>query len=100
MVQPVKHHSVGSPNSGPVKRNSGQVILSQPSYPDRMVNQPRDIHPDLPPVAHTPNRLVCHQVQQETFPVHVPSPGQGSLCSDCFKHIIGEHGGIPFPQLL
>ena len=37
---------------------------------------------------------ICHQVQQDIIPVHVPSPGQGSLGSGCSEPIMGGHGRI------
>ena len=44
------------------------VIVDKLSRHTQII-QPGDIQPDLALVAHTPNRLVFHQVQQKTSPV-------------------------------
>ena len=62
-----------------------------------MVSPPGDFQPDLPKVAYTPNRSVCHQIQQETTSVHVSSPGQGSLGSGRSEPIMVGPGWLCLP---
>ena len=52
------------------------VIGDRLSHHNGMASSQGDLRPDLPEVAHTPDRPVCHQVQQETTPVHVPRQGR------------------------
>ena len=98
MAQPKELCPTGSPYSGQVECDSRQAIPSQPSYPDRMVSPQGDLRPDLPEVAHTPGRPVCHLVQQETSPVCVPVPDKEAWGVDTLSISWEDMDRYAFPR--
>ena len=64
-----------------------------PVCADRISNCPLDRVLTYKNLIYLLNLQVCHQVQQESSPVRVPSPGQGSLGSGRSEHM-GGHGQV------
>ena len=68
-----------------IEHDCRQTISSQFNYPDRMVFPPGYFRPNLPKLAHTPSRSVCHQVQQEIAMFLSPVPDKEAWAVDALS---------------
>ena len=71
-----------------------QTILSGSGHSDKMVPPSGGIRSDLPAVASAKGGSLCSQVQQQTAPVCVPSPGTKSLGSGCSEGVLEGPGSV------
>ena len=74
LMQPQKDLPEGRSHSGPAQCDSRQAVQTSAGHSDGMVAAPGGLSSDLPQVAPSQERLVCHQVQQQIALVRVPNP--------------------------
>ena len=94
------HNAKGKTHSGSLKCDSRQALSAQSSDSDRMVSLPSGFQSVVFQVAPTASGLVCDQVQSQTAPVCVTSPGSGSLGSRCPELVLGASERLCIPSSL
>ena len=76
----------------PAECGSGQAIQAGPDHANRMVPSSGGFRPNMQQVASTSDRPLCHQVQQKTSSVCIPSAGHNGHSSGCTQHVLGGPG--------
>ena len=89
MVCQKSSNTQSSTYSRPSKCYSRQVIQTGSDHSNRMIPQSRDIQGNMRPVEQTPRGPICHQVQQQTATLRLPSPRPPSLGSGCSQSVLG-----------
>ena len=79
------------------KCHSRQTIQTGSGHSNRMVTQSGDIQHNMQLVAQTPSGPFCHQVQQQTSAIRLPSSRPPSLGSGCSQSVLGGTGPLRFP---
>ena len=79
-----KQVTLNPTHSRPAERGSRQAIQARPDHPNRVASPSRGLPLNKQQVAPAPNRLICHEVQQQVASVCVTgtgSPGHSSGCA-------------------
>ena len=84
-------------HSRPAEHGSRQAIQARPDHPDRVVPPSRGIPNDIQQVAHTSNRSICHEVQQQVTSVCVTGTRTPVLSSGCTQSALGGSRHICLP---
>ena len=79
----------------PRKRGSGQAIQARPDHPNRVVSPSRGLPGYMQPLA--PNKLICHEVQQQVASICVTSTGLPGHSSGCTQSAMGGSGCLCLP---
>ena len=79
--------------------DSRQAVQTLTGHSDGVVSAPRGLCTDLPQVAPSQDRPICHQVQQQTASVHVSSPGCKSLGCKHSESVLGNLNLYAFPPI-
>ena len=74
------------------KHGSGQAIQARPDHPNRVISPSRGLPGYMQPVAPAPNRLICHEVQQQVASICVTSTGLPGHSSGCTQSAMGGSG--------
>ena len=92
LVQSKADYPEGQAYSGSPERHSRQTVQTQSGDPNRMVPPPGGFCSDLPALAPSVSRPVCHPVQPQTSPVCIPGSRPVSMGSGCLKSPLGGPG--------
>ena len=74
--------------------HSRQTLQTRSDHPDRVVSPPRCVSGDMLQVAPSYSGPVCHQIQQQTVSVCVPSSRPTGLGSGCPQPVLGPLGPL------
>ena len=83
MVQSQTNCLTGPTHSGSSQCDCRQTVLAPPSDSDRVVSASGGVQSDLQQMALASDRLVCHQMQQQTSEVCVSGTGSEGLGYKC-----------------
>ena len=81
----------------PAECDSRQAIQAGPDHSNRVVPPSRGFPSHMQLVAPVPNRLICHEVQQQVASICVTSKGSPGLSSGCTHSAMGGSGRICLP---
>ena len=84
----------GSTHSGLSQCDSRQPLTQGQGHTDRMVSSSQNFSKDLPNLAQTNDRLVCHQNEQQATPICVSSPRSKCNGGRCIEHLLGGNGRL------
>ena len=97
LVYQTSSNSKSPTHSGTAERGSRQAIPSRPDHSNGMVPPSRGFSGDMPQVAPTSDRSICHEVQQQVTSVRVTSTGLCGSSSGCTQYAMGGSGHIRLP---
>ena len=84
----------GSTHTGLSQCDSRQPLTQGQGHTDRMVSSSQNFSKDLPNLAQTNDRLVCHQNEQQATPICVSSPRSKCNSGRCIEHLLGGNGRL------
>ena len=90
-------HPQSPTHPGPAKCGSRQAIQTGSDHPDGMVPPSRGISGNMQQVAPASDRPICHQIQQQTTSICVPSTGSHGHCSGLPQSSMGGSGCLCLP---
>ena len=92
-------HNIESQAHSRVPECDGRpTVQVQPSAVNRMVSASAGVQTDLPEVAHTSCRLICHSSEPQTSTVRISCPRPKGLGHRCSEHKLDEPHGLCFPS--
>ena len=84
----------GSTHTGLSECDSRQPLTQGQGHTDRMVSSSQNFSKNLPNLAQTNDRLVCHQNEQQATPICVSSPRSKCNGGRCIEHLLGGNGRL------
>ena len=84
-------------HSRPAECGGRQAIQAGPDHSNRVVSPSRGLPNNMQQVAPTPNRPICHEVQQQVTAVCVTGSRPPGYSSGCTKSAMGGSGCICLP---
>ena len=90
-------YSEGTTHSQTFECGGRQIIQTGSDHSDRMVSPPTSLSKDMPKVAPTSDRPVCHKVQQQAPPLCFTGSGPQGHCNRCTQPSLGGLDAYAFP---
>jgi integrase len=93
-----RHYSQGEAYSGPTECGSRFAQQIPSGVADRMVTQPQGISGIVPCLGHSPDRSLCHEIQQQATDVHVSHAGSHGISGRLSVTEVGRDVGLRLPS--
>ena len=97
LVLPATSDSKSPTHPRPFKCDSRQAIQAGSNHPNRVVPPSGSFSTNMQPMAPSPNRSVCHEVQSQITSVCLSSTGLPGCSSGCTYSAMGRSGCIRLP---
>ena len=98
LVPSLPHTIESQPHSRVPECDGRPTVQVQPSAVNRMVSASAGVQTDLPEVAHTSCRLICHSPEPQTSTVRISCPRPKGLGHRCSEHKLDEPHGLCLPS--